>query len=203
MIKLFVSGTGTDAGKTACCGFLARHFLSQGQGVRYLKPVQTGHPPDDDPATVRRISGLAEHRARLLFSAPEPVAPCFAFEPFPFAEAVAAIQAEPACDVLLIEGAGGLLSPLDREHGMFELARACGLPVLLVARNRLGCLNDILLSTHFLASSGLPLAGIALNEHPAPDPSSARNAAFLKDLLAPTPLFAFDASGFLQAPSFR
>jgi dethiobiotin synthetase len=204
MMRLFVSGTDTGAGKTVLCGLLARHFLGQGRSVRYLKPVQTGHPPDDDAAEVRRISGLPPERARLLFAAAEPVAPCFCFDPFPFDEAVAAVRSEPACDVLLVEGAGGLLAPLDHGRRMHDLARALDLPVVLAAQSRVGGLNHLLLSLHFLETSGLKLAAVGLNEHCSASPhQAAQNRDYLRRVLPGLPLFTFDATGLTGEPPLR
>ena len=204
MMRLFVSGTDTGAGKTVLSGLLARRFLDQGKSVRYVKPVQTGHPPDDDAAEVRRISGLAPEAARLLFSATEPVAPCFCFDPFPFNEAVAAVRAEPASDVLLVEGAGGLLAPLDRSRSMHDLARALDLAVVLAAPNRVGGLNHLLLSLHFLESAGLPLAAVGLNDHFSAGPrQAAQNLGYLREILPALPVFTFDASGLTSEPPLR
>ena len=203
MIRLFVSGTDTDAGKTVLAGLLAKHFLGLGKSVRYIKPVQTGHPPDDDAATVRRISGLGPEAARLLFSAPEPVSPNFCFDPFPFGEILDAVAAKPASDVLLVEGAGGLLAPLDDARAMHDLARALNMPVVLAAPNRVGGLNHLLLSLHFMRSTGLQLAAVGLNEHFSAD---ARKAALNRDFLRRTmpglPLFTYDATGLTSEPPF-
>lgn len=197
MIRLFISGTGTEVGKTFFSGLLAGRLARAGLRVSYIKPVQTGHPPDDDAATVRAMSGLAPERARLLFSAAEPVAPCFVFENFPFDEVVAAIDAASAaqdCDVLLVESAGGLLVPLDETRFNHHIAEACGLPVLLVAAGQLGCINDALLSAAFLQQRGLPLAGLALNRHFASDERNfQRNLQTLTRLLPGVPTLAFDA----------
>lgn len=204
MIRLFVSGTDTGAGKTVLCGLLARHFMGQGKSVLYLKPVQTGHPPDDDAAEVRRISGLPPEAARLLFSAAEPVAPRFCFEPFPFEEAVALVRAEPSCEVLLVEGAGGLLAPMDRSRRMHDLARALDLPVILAAQSRVGGLNHLLLSLHFLETTGLALAAVGLNEHFRADArQAAQNRDYLRRVLPGLPLFTFDATGLTSAVPLR
>lgn len=163
-MRLFVTGTDTGVGKTFFCALLARRLKARGLDPAYLKPVQTGSPPDDDAAFVRELAGLAPDRARALFTAPEPVAPCFAFDPFPFHEALAAIRAEPAPD-LIVEGAGGLLVPLDFSRSTWELAREAGLSVLVVVPNRLGCLNHALLTLHFIQTQGLVFAGFAVNNH--------------------------------------
>jgi len=169
MIRLLVSGTNTEVGKTWFCGFLARHFREQGKVVRYVKPVQTGCPPDDDAAVVREISGLSESEAFIVNTAVEPVAPCFLYDPFPFEETVAVINEITDCDVLIVESAGGLLVPLDSERQNYHFAKACDLDIALVVPNRLGCLNDAQLNMRFIALEGLPLHGLAMNDFFASD----------------------------------
>lgn len=169
MLRYFVSGTNTDVGKTVFSGLLARELREKGMRVRYVKPVQTGHPPDNDAETVLRISGLEPDRVHLLFTGTEPVAPCFLWDEFPFEEAVDAINAIRDCDALIVEGAGGLLVPLDSERFMYEFVGACNLQTCLVVPNRLGCISDALLSTHFLQAKGLPLGMLAVNNRYASD----------------------------------
>jgi dethiobiotin synthetase len=182
-MRLFVTGTDTGVGKTFFCALLARHWREQGLDPAYIKPVQTGSPPDDDAAFVRDFAGLAPHRARALFTAPEPVSPCFVFDPFPYAEALSAIAAEPAPH-LIVEGAGGLTVPLDFTRSTWELARDAGLAVAVVVPNRLGCLNHALLTHHFLASHKIPFAGFAVNRHFASDEkNAARNLDALRRLV--------------------
>ena len=164
-LRLFVSGTDTGIGKTVFSGLLARHFLDAGHSVRYLKPVQTGHPPDDDAAAVRRLSGLPVDGAELLLTAAEPVAPCFVFDPFPFEALVERIRRVEPADVLIVESAGGLLVPLDATRRNVDLAVALDLEVLLVVPSRLGCLNQALLNEEFLTSRRMAVHGYALNEH--------------------------------------
>lgn len=196
MTRLFVTGTGTGVGKTVLSGLLARMFLGQGKTVRYIKPVQTGHPPDDDAAEVRRISGLAADRATLLYTAPEPVAPCFVFDPFPFAEVVAAIESARDTDVLLVEGAGGLLVPLGQGRTFADLVKATGLEIVLAIPNRLGCLNDAALNLSFIEKEGLPLHGLALNEFYENDAKNReRNTRAIAALRPGTALYVYDAAG--------
>jgi dethiobiotin synthetase len=196
-LRLFVSGTDTGIGKTVFCGLLAGHFQGQGLSVRYVKPVQTGHPPDDDAAEVRLISGLPADRAGLLLTAPEPVAPCFVFDPFPFEELVAAVRNTPPADVLIVESAGGLLVPLDKTRRNVDLARELGLSVLLVVPSRLGCLNHALLNDALIAGLGLDLHGYALNEHFVENEKARRNHRSMLEELFPGK-FRYRFDGMLE-----
>jgi len=196
MIRLLVSGTNTEVGKTWFSGFLARHFREQDMAVRYVKPVQTGCPPDDDAALVREISGLSEAEAFIVNTAAEPVAPCFLYDPFPFEETVAVINEITDCDVLIVESAGGLLVPLDKERKSYHFARACDLDVALVVPNRLGCLNDTQLNLRFIASEGLPLHGVAINDFFASDGiNRERNKAMLNTLYPDCIRYVFGSGG--------
>lgn len=196
MIRLLVSGTNTEVGKTWFCAFLARHFREQGQSVRYVKPVQTGCPPDDDAAVVRDISGLSETEAFIVNTAVEPVAPCFLYDPFPFEETVAAINEIVDCDVLIVESAGGLLVPLDTTRKSYHFARACDLDIALVVPNRLGCLNDAQLNIRFITSEGLPFHGLAINDFFASDDiNRARNKTMLNELHPDSIRYEFGSGG--------
>jgi dethiobiotin synthetase len=201
-LRLFVTGTDTGVGKTVFSGLLARHFLEQGLSVRYIKPVQTGHPPDDDSAEVRRISGLSADRTELLLTAAEPVAPCFVFDPFPFEEIVATIRQAPETDVLLVESAGGLLVPLDERRRNVDLVGELDLEVVLVVSSRLGCLNQTLLNDAYLASKGLPLHGYALNEHFVENDRARQNHRTMLQTLLPGKFsYRFDRELTVLSPS--
>ncbi|MFW5490626.1 MAG: dethiobiotin synthase [Desulfovibrio sp.] len=183
MIRIYISGVNTEIGKTAFSALLAKHFLEQGKTVTYVKPVQTGSPPDDDSAYVREHSGLGMDRAYCLLTGKEPAAPMFVFEQFPFYGLVEKINAVQDTDVLLVESAGGLLVPLCRRWMNHDIARKCGLDVALVVPNRLGCINDALLNIHYLKTTGLNLYGLAMNEHFADDPMPAeRNRDYLAEV---------------------
>jgi dethiobiotin synthetase len=187
-------------GKTVLSGLLARMFLEQGKTVRYLKPVQTGHPPDDDAAEVRRISGLPADKATLLYTAQEPVAPCFVFDPFPFAEVVATIDAARDTDVLLVEGAGGLLVPLDQKRTFADLVKANGLEIVLAIPNRLGCLNDAALNLYFIEKEGLKVHGLAVNDHYATDQvNRQRNKEALAAMRPGGLRYVYDSAGIAPA----
>ena len=82
-----------------------------------------------------------------------------------------------AADVLLVEGAGGLLVPIEGQTTWRELAVRCGLPLLVVAANRLGTVNHCALTAHAAAAAGLAVRGFVLSQ-PAPetDVSAATNA---------------------------
>lgn len=181
MKRYFITGTGTGIGKTHFAAFFAQQLKDQGFSVRYVKPVATGYPADDDAAFLAARTGLGPEDALTLYTAGEPASPCFVFDPFPFEACVARIEALPADrDVLLVESAGGLAVPLGTRRYNYHFALALGLDVILVVPNRLGCLSDAVVYGHFALRHKLSLEAIAVNDHFAESPRHAeRNLAVL------------------------
>ncbi|MFD0405787.1 dethiobiotin synthase [Kitasatospora sp. NPDC127116] len=176
---LFVTGTNTDVGKTVATAAVASAALRAGLKVAVLKPGQTGVTAEEpgDAAEVRRLAG--ELTIRELVRYPEPLAPDTAARragmPYLSPTEVVSEVAELASthDLVLVEGAGGLLVRYDDEgRTLADQARAvldAGLPaeVLLIASAGLGTLNIVSLTAEALAARGLPLAGVLVGSWPA------------------------------------
>ncbi|MFJ7909182.1 dethiobiotin synthase [Kitasatospora sp. NPDC096204] len=176
---LFVTGTNTDVGKTVATAAVASAALRAGLRVAVLKPGQTGVSPDEpgDAAEVRRLAG--DLTVRELVRYPEPLAPDTAarragmayLSPAEVVSEVAALAG--AHDLVLVEGAGGLLVRYDDEgRTLADQARAvldAGLPaeILLIASAGLGTLNIVSLTAEALAARRLPLAGVLVGSWPA------------------------------------
>ncbi|MFJ8472429.1 dethiobiotin synthase [Kitasatospora sp. NPDC094011] len=181
---LFVTGTNTDVGKTVATAAVASAALRAGRTVAVLKPGQTGVAPGEpgDAAEVRRLAG--ELTIRELVRYPEPLAPDTAARraSMPYlspAEVVAEVRELAAThDLVLVEGAGGLLVRYDdRGRTLADQARAvldAGLAaeILLIASAGLGTLNIVSLTAEALAARELPLAGLLIGSWPA-DPGLA------------------------------
>ncbi|MEV7781776.1 dethiobiotin synthase [Kitasatospora sp. NPDC088351] len=175
---LFVTGTNTEVGKTVATAAVASAALQAGLRVAVLKPGQTGVGPGEpgDAEEVARLAGRLTTRE--LGRYPEPLAPDTAARraglPRVSPERVAATVAELAegHDLVLVEGAGGLLVRYDDEgRTLADQARATrdrGLPVavLLVATAGLGTLNIVALSAEALAARGLDLLGVVIGAWP-------------------------------------
>ncbi|MDH6574661.1 dethiobiotin synthase [Kitasatospora sp. MAP5-34] len=204
MSVLFVTGTGTEVGKTVVTSAIA---ALAGGSVAVLKPGQTGVGPDepgDTAEVVRLAGGLTTQQPATQRSAtrqltiqelaryPEPLAPDTAARraglpqigPKQVAEAVAELAQRH--DLVLVEGAGGLLVRYDDEgHTLADMALATadlGLPVqvLVVATAGLGTLNTTALTAEALRARGLPLLGIVVGCWPRdPDLASRCNLADL------------------------
>jgi dethiobiotin synthetase len=178
MSAYFITATGTDIGKTfVTCG-LIRALRAGGREVAALKPVMSGFDPSEPtgsdsgrllaalgrPATPGAIAKMSPWR----FAAP--LAPDMAAaregRSLDMRELIrfchAAIAAEPG--VLLIEGAGGLMSPVSAEHIMLDWIVALGQPVILVAGSYLGTISHTLSALDVLARRALKVAAVVVSE---------------------------------------
>ncbi|CAM5629570.1 dethiobiotin synthase [Streptomyces atroolivaceus] len=182
MTILVVTGTGTEIGKTIVTAAVAAAFRDL--RVAVLKPAQTGLAPGEpgDAAEVARLAG-AHVTAVELARYPEPLAPETAarraglppVRPYEIAEAAQKLETEH--DLVLVEGAGGLLVRYDeRGATLADAARLLAAPVLVVAPAGLGTLNATALTTEALRTRGLACRGVVVGSMPAePDLASRCN----------------------------
>ncbi|MDX3033394.1 dethiobiotin synthase, partial [Streptomyces scabiei] len=196
MTVLVVTGTGTEVGKTVTTAAVAAVALASGRSVAVLKPAQTGVRPDErgDADEVARLAGAVT--VRELARYPEPLAPATAarraglpaVHPEDVAEAAAKLAADH--DLVLVEGAGGLLVRFDETGGtLADTARLLGAPVLLVASAGLGTLNTTELTARELAVREVELAGVVIGSWPeVPDLASRCNLADLPVVAAGDPV---------------
>jgi dethiobiotin synthetase len=191
---LLITGTGTGVGKTVTTAALAGAALAAGWTVCVVKPVQTGVGPgeDGDLAEVRRLLGGPDALRTVEFvRLPAPMAPQAAarlvgaaLSPVAgLAERIRALAA--AHDLVLVEGAGGLLVRLDAADG--TLATLAGLipgsSVVLVVEPGLGTLNATELTVEALRARRIPVAGLVIGRWPAdPGPVELANLADLPAL---------------------
>ncbi|AEN08596.1 MULTISPECIES: dethiobiotin synthase [unclassified Streptomyces] len=211
MTVLVVSGTGTEIGKTVVTAAVAAAF--QDRRVAVLKPAQTGLAPGEpgDAAEVARLAG-AHVTAVELARFPEPLAPETAarragmapVRPYEIAEAAQKMATEH--DLVLVEGAGGLLVRFDGAGStLADAARLLAAPVLLVAPAGLGTLNATALTTEALRTRGLECPGVVVGSMPAePDLASRCNVEDLP-VAAGVPLLGVvpAGAGSLAPSDFR
>jgi dethiobiotin synthetase len=193
---LFVTGTDTGVGKTTVACALIRAARRLGRHPVPFKPVETGCAPDPDDA--RRLWEAARPPARLaeicMYALPLAAAPAQAAAAAGVTIDVGAIAARAALlaargDLLVVEGAGGLLVPYVEAVTAADLAARLALPVLVVGRTALGTVNHTALTVRELARRGLTLAGIILvMTDPVPGPHQAGNAALIETLTGVRPL---------------
>lgn len=173
--RFLISGIGTDVGKTVASAVLATAW-----GADYWKPVQTGAGPESDRPTVARLTAGRVHTYPEVFALPRPVSPDAAAA----SEGVRIsidklISAFPSHRrPLLIEGAGGLLVPLNESERIVDMAAMFDATVVIVSRHYLGSINHTLLSVEAVRSRGIRLAGIIFvgDEHPEAEESIRRFA---------------------------
>ncbi|GAA1300992.1 dethiobiotin synthase [Pseudonocardia xinjiangensis] len=208
---LVVSGTGTGVGKTVVTAAVAALARARRERVAVLKPAQTGVGPDEpgDLADVARlVPGITP---RELARYPDPLAPATAARRAgaapvtPKEAAEAARELAAGHDLVLVEGAGGLLVRFDDDGGtLADTAAALDVPVLVVATAGLGTLNHTALTVEALRARGLTCPGVVVGAWPAdPDLAAVCN---LVDLPAVTgvPLLGAmpDGAGALPAEEF-
>lgn len=200
---IFVSGTDTAVGKTTVTVALAMALRDKGLTVAAVKPIETGCTVDGNvltPSDALRLarSSSADTMPLCLYRFAPPVAPAIAADlagnPIDVLRIFGALrQLESRVDVVLVEGAGGLMVPITDGVTMLSLAGLLGYPVLLVARSALGTVNHTVLSLMALRAQGMPIAGVVLNDSTgvaAPDqPHNAAAIAKLADvdLFGPVP----------------
>lgn len=172
---IFVSGTDTGVGKTFFTCGLARWLKSDGYSVGVMKPVETGCITRDgalypeDAWRLKEASGCAETIERICpYRLPDPLAPSIAAERagvrMDIDRMLAVLEEiKGAHEITLIEGAGGLMVPLVASYTFADFARVAKLPVIVVAANKLGVINHLLLSLEHASCQGLTLLGYVLN----------------------------------------
>jgi dethiobiotin synthetase len=198
MKGIFITGTDTGVGKTYLTALLTRTLRSQGIPAIALKPVASGD----------RSDALALHEAMgralpipqinpIHFSAP--LAPYAAGmlenRPFPWDQLrshwrdISGSHPGP----FLVEGVGGWRVPMDSTHTVREWARELGLPVLVVCRATLGTLNHTLLTVDSIRQTGLPLPGVVMNFHAAPEDDATRTNPGILEEWSKLPVARFPA----------
>ncbi len=197
MAEFFVTGTDTGVGKSLVSAGLLRAAAARGLRSTGVKPLAAGARfvdgawANDDALLLQAASS-----APLDYAATNPVLLQAAMAPHVAAVAegvtLDAVALAGHCrnaarlgqDLLLAEGAGGWLVPLDAQQTMADVAVALGWPVVLVVGMRLGCLNHALLSAQAIRGAGLALAGWVANSAWPAMPALAENIATLEARLA-------------------
>ena len=155
--RIVVAGTDTDIGKTVFCAGLA-DFL----GADYWKPIQAGLEGETDSELVARLGGLSEGRiVPERYRLETPASPHRAAEIDGVRITADSLDLPDAGRPLLIEGAGGLMVPLDRSTLYIDIFVRWRLPIILCARTTLGTINHSLLSIEALRSRQADIFGIA------------------------------------------
>ena len=212
MTSLVITGTDTDVGKTIVTAAIAALAQATGKRVAVLKPAQTGVLPGEpgDLAVVERLApGVT---TRELARYPDPLSPEAAARraglPTLRPQQIASAASELAAghDLVLIEGAGGLLVRFDEQGGtLADVAWSLGAPTLLVSRAGLGTLNATALSAEALLRRGIESLGVVVGRWPAEPDLAARCNLTDLPVAAGAPLLGVlpDGIGDLPPEEFR
>ena len=173
----FVVGTDTNVGKTYISSAILRHFAANGSKTIGMKPIASGCELDAQ-------GEFMNEDVSVLVQASNVVAPIDLVNPYRFIPAIAPhIAAEQInveikldviskayeqlntlADVVIVEGAGGFLVPINQHQTLADLALALDIPIILVVGMRLGCINHALLTVEAIRARGLHLAGWIANQ---------------------------------------
>lgn len=182
MSVLFISGIDTDIGKTYATGMVAKALMQQGVNVITQKLVQTGVSVNCDTGEMNIADDIVTHRQLMNM----PLQPCdvdFTTCPFRYEKpasphlsaALANAVLEPeiitkftqqlqqSYDIVLLEGAGGLLVPITEQLLTLDYIATQGYPVILVTSGRLGSINHTLLSLEAIKARGLTVHSVIYN----------------------------------------
>jgi dethiobiotin synthetase len=182
---LLVLGTDTGVGKTLVAGAIADWFKRRGIRVAVCKPCGTG--------CVHRREGLVSEDAEFLAHCSdsqhsldvicpqrfaEPLAPAVAAEragtPLDWQAIAKAIETQSASSqAMIVEGIGGIMTPMDRKFTFLDVAVWLGVPVIVVARPGLGTINHTLLTVGVLRAAGVEVAGVVIDRYPNDTPGVA------------------------------
>lgn len=195
MSVLFVAGAGTDVGKTFVTAGLVRRLRAAGRPVVAVKPIASGAPAWDDPAfaasdtaVLLAAQGLPPTRANVDACSPwryaAPLAPDMAAalegRTLTLAELVAfhaPLAARAPEGAVLVEGVGGLMSPVASDALGLHWLKALDCPALLVAGSYLGAISHALTARETLRAHGVPCAGMVVSESAASPVDAAQTAA--------------------------
>lgn len=195
----FITATGTGVGKTWVASALAAACVQRGKRVAAIKPIETGVDPDprDALALARACNDDSLAHAAGLYRAKDPLAP-YAIEKRggPALGSLHTLtkrirELSRAADYTIVEGVGGVLVPLDREHTIADLAAQLDLQTVLVARNELGVLSYTLTAVEALRKRNVSVRAIVLNHvdrSAREDLSRSTNAEVLADCLPRIPV---------------
>lgn len=159
MKNYFITGIGTNVGKT-----IASAILTEALQADYWKPIQTGSFEDNDKNTIKNLisnSKTVFHNETYNFK--EPVSPHLAAALENKKINIETIGLPETENSLIIEGAGGILVPLNENNFVIDIARNLEAPIILVCQNYLGCINHSLLSIDYLLKNDFEIKGLILN----------------------------------------
>ena len=157
-MSFFLTGTDTEVGKTVICAWLMVHYQ-----YHYWKPIQSGMD-SPDTKTIKKITGFDDS----IFLTPayelqQPLSPHESAKRDGIEIELTSFLLPRKKEKIIVEGAGGILVPINEKYFIIDVIKKLKLPILLVARSGLGTINHTLLTVSELKKRNLPLLGIILN----------------------------------------
>lgn len=189
-VRFFITGTGTEVGKTVVTGALARFFFRSGYCTKVCKPFASGGIPSPDAVTLAAcLDGTQSAGSIAPVSFVQPLAPYTIVREYNGSLDIGAAlndvhQLGREADVLLVEGIGGVMVPLLRTYSVIDFIAELQYPVLVVADAGLGTINHTVMTLAMLKARRVPVAGFVAN-HRSPggaDISTDTNPAIISEL---------------------
>lgn len=160
----FITGTDTDVGKTIASAWCMLHF-----DMNYWKPTQSGLEPPTDTQSVQNITELPETRFFAeTYRLTQPLSPHEAAKRDNITIEMDQFTPPVSDRPLLIEGAGGVMVPLNKDKLVIDLIKQLEMPTILVCRSGLGTINHTLLSLEAMRKRDIEVTGVIINGHKAP-----------------------------------
>lgn len=175
-MNIFITGTDTDVGKTIVTAGIASAVKSKGISTGVFKPVQTGSYQVNNEFLSPDIEFVKSVDSDILtkvsYNFKEPVAPSLA-------ASLEGVEINPCkikedyenfkkiCDFVIVEGAGGLLTPIKEDFSMRDSVKYLNLPLIIVARPNLGTINHTLLTIEAAKSKNIKIIGIIISGYPS------------------------------------
>jgi dethiobiotin synthetase len=165
MNTIFITATNTDVGKSYACEKFLRHYAKQGLKVGYFKPIETGVAPV--PPDGNKLLNLVKELNKDFDVTIDDVVPYqFKLPAAPYvAKETTKIDLDfiikkrdyllKFCDILVIEGAGGLMVPIKKDFFIIDLIKYLNTKAILITPSKLGCINDTLLSMQALKNKNI------------------------------------------------
>ncbi|WLR51207.1 dethiobiotin synthase [Bacillus tianshenii] len=199
MAGYFITGTDTDVGKTVVTSLLTAYFQRAGVNVFPYKPIQSGAISENgelqapDVQMYQRVLPSLEPTKACTYLLKKPSSPHLAAQEENIRFDISMVhhnasQLQTEHDLVLVEGAGGLIVPLKEGYCMLDFMKELKLPVILVARAGLGTINHTVLSVMALKQANISIAGILLNRLHEEDPTIENDNAVMIERLTNVPV---------------
>lgn len=156
---VFVTGTDTDVGKSVACAWLVRQLKAD-----YWKPVQSGLSGETDTQAILRMADIEQSRFHpATYELQQPLSPHESARRDGVEISLERFTLPNSSNPIVVEGAGGVMVPLNDRDFMIDLMAHLSLPVIVVARSQLGTINHTLLTLMALRSRNIPIQGVIIN----------------------------------------